>query len=180
MTTGTGRPDIVWRPARAADDAFLLQLYADTRAPELAATGWDTATYDAFMRMQFDLQRRAYRASHPASVCHVVCIADTGEPIGRVWVAEADTELRLLDISLLPAWRGQGIGGACVTALQAQARSRALALGLHVEMGNRARRLYERLGLVAFDAQGLHIAMRWVPPTDSPTVRSQETMHEQA
>lgn len=180
MRAGPDHFDIAWREAEPTDEPFLLQLYASTREDELRAAGWDAAQCDAFVRMQFDLQRRAYRAHHPTSSCHVIHVAATGEPVGRVWLAERDCELRLLDICVLPAWRGLGIGAACLATLQSRAGARGLPLRLHVHTGNSARRLYERMGFVALGVDGLHQSMQWHPPTHSPRFRLQETSHEQA
>jgi hypothetical protein len=38
------------RPIEADDRAFLLSLYATTRADELAPLGWDQTTSEAFLR----------------------------------------------------------------------------------------------------------------------------------
>lgn len=180
MRAGPDHVDIAWREAEPADDPFLRRLYASTRVSELGASGWDTARCQAFVDMQFDLQRRAYRAHRPDSSCHIIQVAATGVPVGRVWLAESGTETRLLDISVLPAWRGRGIGAACLTTLQARAGARRVPLRLHVQTDNPARRLYERLGFVALEVDGLHRAMQWLPPTHSPRIRLQETSHEQA
>ena len=76
-----------------------------------------------------------------------------GVPIGRLCWEWMPDELRLVDISLLPAWRGQGLGQQVVSALQALAAGEGLAMGLHVEVGNRAIALYERLGFVMHGAR---------------------------
>ena len=57
-------------------------------------------------------------------------------------------ELHLLNITIAPAWQGQGLGRQLLDALQVHARAQGLAsLWLEVRKGNeRARALYRRLG----------------------------------
>ncbi|MBA4174599.1 MAG: GNAT family N-acetyltransferase, partial [Hyphomicrobium sp.] len=50
------------RPEAAADDAYLLALYATTRAAELEQVqGWTPEQKQAFVAMQFNAQRHHYR-----------------------------------------------------------------------------------------------------------------------
>ncbi len=150
------------RDARPEDRPFLLALYASTRANELAQTGWSPETRQVFVQMQFEAQHADYTRRHPASRCQV--IDSGGGPVGRLWVAREDACLHVLDISLIPALRGCGIGGACLRAVLADAHAAQLEVRLHVAVGNPARRLYERLGFVATGLPGLHQAMTWTPP----------------
>jgi ribosomal protein S18 acetylase RimI-like enzyme len=142
------------RPATAADDAWQLAIYAGTRADELALAGWPREQCEAFLLQQHRAQQLHYRAHFPRSVCHLMLV--DGEVAGRLWLDERDDRLHILDIALLPAWRGRGLGTRCLQALAAEGR----ALGIQVELHNPARRLYERLGFVAEgQPQGLHQAM---------------------
>lgn len=155
------------RPVVPGDDDFLLQVYASTRAAELALTAWSAADCDAFVRMQFNAQRTHYRQHWPASEHSVIEVVDAGAPaqaVGRVWLDWRADCLHLLDITLLPAWCGRGLGTAVLRSLQQQAAQRGCALSIQVEQGNPARRLYERLGFEACGAQqGFHQLMRWQP-----------------
>jgi ribosomal protein S18 acetylase RimI-like enzyme len=56
-----------------------------------------------------------------------------------------------LAIAVAPAATGQGIGGALLGALLAQARGQYSAIALSVRASNPARRLYERNGFVVVD-----------------------------
>jgi ribosomal protein S18 acetylase RimI-like enzyme len=150
------------RDAEPADRPFLLALHASTRASELARTGWSPETRQVFVQMQFEAQQADYLRRHPGSRCQVI---DSGEgPVGRLWVARGDDCFHVLDISLIPALRGCGIGGACLRTVLDAARDEQVDVRLHVAVGNPARRLYERLGFVAIGLPGLHQAMTWTPP----------------
>lgn len=158
--------NIELRDACAADRPVLLRVYAGTRADELALTGWDDATCEAFVALQFDAQERAYRAQFPHSRCQVIGLTDgvdtrPTEAIGRLWVDRGMDAIRIVDISLLPAQRDRGIGAHCLRMLQSEAALAGLPVELHVLATNPARRLYARLGFVVTGQHGLHLAMQW-------------------
>lgn len=150
------------RPSGEEDLPFELEVYASTRAEELEATGWDAAQRGAFVRMQFDAQRRSYRLQFPGST--PLIIERDGVAVGRLFVDRSGPEILVLVLSLLPAWRGQGIGAALLQDLQAEAAREGKPVRLHVETFNRARRLYERLGFTMTGEQGFHIEMQWRSP----------------
>ncbi|RZL30491.1 MAG: GNAT family N-acetyltransferase [Rubrivivax sp.] len=143
------------RPATAADAPWQLAIYAGTRADELAVTGWPAAQREAFVRQQHEAQQRHYALHFPRSVCHLILVQ--GDTVaGRLWLDERPDRLHILDIALLPAWRGQGLGTRCLQALTAGGQS----LSIQVELHNPARRLYERLGFLLDGVpQGLHQSM---------------------
>ena len=85
-----------------------------------------------------------------------------GRPVGRLYVDRGPRRrLRIVDISLLPELRGRGIGGALIAALQREAAAVGAVVSLHVEMHNRAGRLYERLGFVPVAQPGVYRRMEW-------------------
>ena len=150
---------IALRPVADADRPFLLALYASTRQDELDLVAWGEGQREAFVRMQFDLQDAEYRRLSPGGRFDVVEVA--GQPVGRLYVDLLPGELRIVDISLLPAFRGQGIGRALLIALQCEAAASGSSVSLHVEMHNRAAGLYERLGFATTAEHGVHRLMQW-------------------
>ena len=95
-------------PSSHADRELLIAVYASTRAEELAPVPWDDAQKDAFIRMQFAAQDRYWREQKPGAEFCVVLV--DGEPAGRLYLDRRADEIRIVDIALLPAWRGRGIG----------------------------------------------------------------------
>ena len=150
-------PDVTLRPATADDDELLLAIYASTREEELAALPWPDEQKKAFVAMQHDAQTRHYRAHYTGTSYDIVLV--DGEPAGRLYVARWDGELRIVDIALLPAYRGLGIGERLLTALLAEADGAGASVTIHVEHQNRARRLYERLGFVEVEDEGVYVRM---------------------
>lgn len=147
------------RPITPEDDSFLAGLYASTRAEELAVTGWSDDDKAVFCRRQFDAQTAHYRENYPGASLQV--IERAGVPIGRLYVAHWEREIRIMDIALLPEHRGAGIGAELLTALQKEASAAGKTLTIHVERFNPALRLYERLGFRIVEEQPVYLLMRW-------------------
>lgn len=157
--------DITLRPASPADEPFLYQVYASTRLEELAPLPWDEAQRQAFLTMQFAAQRQHYHTQYAGASFEL--ILHRGEPIGRLYVARWPEEIRLIDIALLPASRGRGIGTALIADVLAEAARARTYVRLHVEPSNRALRLYQRLGFTTVAERGLYLFMEWVPPVEA-------------
>jgi ribosomal protein S18 acetylase RimI-like enzyme len=150
------------RASGPEDEGFLYQLYASTRADEVAAFGWNEAQQTAFLNMQFGAQQRAYEWQFPGAEHSV--ILSGGEMIGRLIVVRTDAEIRLTDITLLPAHRNAGVGTFLIKELQAQAEAARLPLRLRVMRTNvAAHRLYERLDFSSADESDTHFMMEWLP-----------------
>lgn len=151
------------RPEAPDDEPFLFRLYASTRAEELNVTGWDAATREGFLRMQFQFQRAGYRAMFPAAEYSVV-VAE-GTPIGRLVIDRTDRGIRVVDIALLPEHCGRGIGTSLLQNLLQEAASSALPVRLQVIKDSREIRVYARLGFRKIGASGFHEEMEWQPPS---------------
>ena len=151
------------RAATAQDQAFLRALYADVRADEVALAGWPRPLAEAFLDSQFDLQVGHYARTFPGA--DILLILAEGAPIGRLYLHDSDQGRLIVEISLLAAWRGRGLGGALIRQIQAQSRRAGLPrCWLHVAHHNTAaRRLYERLGFRVTDQDQTHCRMDWTP-----------------
>lgn len=154
---------IALRPATAADQDFLLELYASTRA-DLAQLE-NGATRMLLVRMQFDAQQAHYQARFPLAEVSLIMAGDLA--LGRLTVARGAREIHLIDISLLPQHRRLGIGAQLLDALQEEAAAAALPVRLLVLTGSPALALYQRLGFVPKAVQGLHQVMEWQSPQDA-------------
>jgi RimJ/RimL family protein N-acetyltransferase len=146
------------RPIRESDAALLYRVYASTRVEEMALVDWTVEQKAAFLRMQFDAQHRHYQAHYSDARFEIV--EWDGEPIGRLYVQRRQNELRIIDISLLPEYRGRGIGGALLKQLLDEAEATGRPVRIHVERFNPAARLYRRLGFVERgDEGGMYVPM---------------------
>jgi ribosomal protein S18 acetylase RimI-like enzyme len=139
-----GAPVLTLREATTEDEPFLFRVYADSRRDELACVPWTDGERLAFLASQFVAQYRYYREHYDAATYYVV-LADA-EPCGRLFVAWWPHEIRIMDIALVTARQGTGLGSRLLRALCAEADAVGTALGIHVEKENRAQRLYARFG----------------------------------
>jgi ribosomal protein S18 acetylase RimI-like enzyme len=139
------------RPVEPGDREFLYRVYASTRTEELAVVPWDEQLKDAFLRAQFDAQDAWWRENYGGASFDVIVV--DGEPAGRLYVHRGDTEIRIVDIALLPEHRGKGIGTRLLRDVIAEGKR----VTIHVERMNPALRLYERLGFEVAEDKGVYL-----------------------
>jgi GNAT superfamily N-acetyltransferase len=144
------------RPVTAADRDFLLRLYAATRADELALVHWPGEQKRAFLEMQFNAQSSAYDA-YPTTTRDIILVDEC--EAGRLYVGRWAGEICVVDISLRPEFRGQGIGTGLLQALATEAAREHKPLRVHVERFNPALRLYTRLGFRAVADKGVYLQL---------------------
>lgn len=90
-----------------------------------------------------------------------------GKDAGRLSVSTAESGIHVIDIALLPAARGLGLGARILREILASAEASGKPVTLHVERSSPARRLYERLGFRTVEERGLHLLLEWRPPGSS-------------
>lgn len=146
-----------YRPYADGDFAFIEALYLSTREAELALSGWPEDEKRAFLTQQHRAQHHHYQAYYPNA--ERLILERDGAPVGRLYVDAWPLELRIVDISLLPAARGQGLGEAILRDVIAWAQDQAKGASIHVEKFNPARRLYLRLGFVVTEDKGVYELM---------------------
>lgn len=142
------------RAALPADAAFEHLLYASTR-DDLRPLGPEV--FDGFIGMQFRVQSMSIRLDHPHAERQIVVVEDVSA--GRLITDSSGDEIEVIDVALLPQFRGQGLGTSVLRGVLAQADRLGRAVRLHVEKQNRAVRLYERLGFSIFEDVGMYFGM---------------------
>ena len=164
------------RPQQPTDRDFLARLYASTREPEMAATGWAPVQVQAFLEQQFEAQSRFYRERFGRASFEVLLLQS--QPVGRLYVERREDEIRIIDIALLPEYRGRGFGAALVGELLAEAAAIGCPVRIHVEQYNPALAWYQRLGFRAIGDQGVYYLMEWRPPAhEAPAVPAPGRTH---
>jgi len=143
---------ITLRDATAEDEGFLRQVYACTRAEEMALVPWTDEQREAFLRFQFDAQDSYYRSQFPEAAYQI--ILKDGAPVGRLYVYRNSTDMRILDITILPEHRAAGVGTSLIRDLQAEAEESNQPLNIWVENFNRSQSLFKRLGFLIVQEEG--------------------------
>lgn len=155
-------PDVSLRPVTDADQEFLIGVYAGTRADELAQTNWDDSQKDAFIRWQYQMQKQEYDARYPDARYDVILV--DGVPAGRVWVGADDTQIRLLDIAVIPEFQNRGVGTHLLRQLMDEAtRDNKPLRHMVFVLNENAFRFYERLGFKTIEDVGGYLHMEWLP-----------------
>jgi len=149
------------RPQTEDDTAFLASLYFSVRWAELEQSGWPDEAKQGFLLDQFRLQTRHYAAAYYDAEFSI--IETDGQAIGRLYLFRGKTDLRIVDISLLPVARNRGFGTVLLKAVQAEAAGAKKTVSIHVEQFNPALRLYRRLGFKGVHNEGPYILMEWQP-----------------
>ncbi|MGC2696751.1 MAG: GNAT family N-acetyltransferase [Candidatus Angelobacter sp.] len=150
---------VALRPVQAADENFLLAVYASTRADELKHVPWSAEQKDAFVRMQFAAQQQHYAAENPQAQHDIILLQGTA--VGRLYLDRGEDEFHILDITVLPQHRNQGVGSHLLGWLLHEAGKLGKPVTIYVESFNPSMRLFERLGFLKEREKGFHCLMRW-------------------
>ena len=109
-----------------------------------------------------DLQFRGQQAQYAAEYGtggHLIIELD-GDPVGRLWLHRGPDELRVVDMALLPARRGEGIGSLLFAELRSEADAAQLPLRLESLSTNRGAIAFaERQGFAVADDDGVFVSL---------------------
>jgi len=154
-------PNVTLRPIGPDDYDFLVEVYGSTRAEEMAMVPWTIEQQQAFVRMQFTAQQDHYTKTYPTASYDI--IMSDSRPVGRLYVARLDQEIRIIDITLLPAERNAGIGSYLIKQLLDEANRAGKVTRIFVEEFNPSRRLFERLNFSLSEQHGIHMLLQCNP-----------------
>ena len=153
---------LMLRPARGEDAPFLRTLFESARPDAAVLAQWPETVRRAFLDQQFEFQTVHYARIHPDAARLI--IQAKNELIGRTILARSARDWSLVDIALMPPWRGQGIGTLLLQGIKSAAvETGTLAVRLSVDVRNPARRLYQRLGFVTAELEdgAANVEMVW-------------------
>lgn len=139
---------------------MLYALFAEEKSAELAGIGLPETQVRALLQMQFRGRAMTYAANYPAAE-NLILLGPDGTPIGRLLLDRQSDCWRIVDIAVLAAYRGHGLGTIVLKQCQQQAAAAGAKLELQVRLENPARRLYERLGFQVSSTDFLALQMTW-------------------
>jgi ribosomal protein S18 acetylase RimI-like enzyme len=122
------------------------------------------AQLQPLIEMQYRGRKMTYAAQYPEAADSILCVDDGGDdgtPVGRLLLDGKPDCWRILDIAVLAAHRGRGLGTRVLKQCQQQAAAAGVKLELQVAPRNPARRLYERLGFHATREDAATVEMVW-------------------
>lgn len=141
------------------DDSFLYELYVSARIDEFRILELPTQQLDTLLRMQYEAQKQSYQQQFPQAAHTIIHYNEV--PIGRIIIDIQNSNIRLVDITLLPNYRGKGIGTLLLQQLQQLAINHDRPILLHVLQGNPAHKLYKNCGFYEIGQQAPYIVMQW-------------------
>lgn len=157
MIVGRQVEEVTLRPVGEDDLPFLLRVYAESRADELAQVPWAVEQKEAFLRQQFEAQHAWWREHYTGASFDLVLVG--GKPAGRLYVDEWAREIRIVDIALLAEHRGRGVGTRLLRGVLERGDAAGKPVSIHVEKFNPALRLYQRLGFRLIEDKGVYLLM---------------------
>jgi len=151
------------RACTEADDAFVYDVFATTWESEVAALPNQNLAQHV-LRIQHISQERRFTGRFPDRQRYIVMEGD--EPAGRLYVDETGPVLQIIDLTLMPRFRDQGIGTRILRDLFTHAERHGLTVRLRVERRNeRATMLWTGLGFELVSMDDLDNFFEWVPAT---------------
>jgi ribosomal protein S18 acetylase RimI-like enzyme len=149
------------RPAEEKDNSFIETVYRSTREDELILTNWTEHQKWAFIKMQSMAQLAEYKIKFPGAAFQIIIFKK--QDAGRFYTWENENEIRLIDITLLPPFRGKGIGAFLLGELIKRSNKVQKKISLHVDPENPALKLYLRSGFIHIKNNGRHYYMERGP-----------------
>lgn len=147
------------RPVTANDRPFLFKVFCSTRPDILAATHLPENQRQSLLTIQFNAQDNDYKTRFPNADYGIIQFGNT--LIGRLYVNRTNEEVHLIEITILPEHRGEGLGATLMKALIEEARLTERRVRLHVEKTNPVLKFYQQLGFVKIGEKPMHFEMAW-------------------
>jgi len=153
---------VTLRPEGPRDEAFLRRLILDTIAGELGASAWPEPMRSHLLDIQYAARRHPHGAAFSETSSQI--IEADGADAGWFVTTTLPHEVRLVEIMVVPARRGRGVGTAAIRQLLAAAAEAGKPVRLSVSVTNHAAiGLYERLGFRRIDSDEVQHFMQYSP-----------------
>jgi GNAT superfamily N-acetyltransferase len=151
------------RAVDGSDDDFLYDVFATTWESEVAALPNQNLARHV-LRIQHFAQERRFASRYPGHRRFLVTCE--GERAGRLYVFGTDTEVEVLDLTLLPEFHERGIEGRVLGALRQEAARDGRPVTLRTARTDlRAGALYTSLGFDLVSADDVDHVYSWSPAT---------------
>lgn len=156
---------IALRPAVFPDDEeFLVALYYTTR-DDIQAAPIDEEQKKSLSLMQYIAQKHHYISQFPDST-HDIILLD-GARAGRFWTMRLETEIRVIDLAIMPDYQNMGIGTFLLREAVEEAARTSRVVNLSVlKTSDAAIRLYKRIGFRISGEIYTHFQMQRQPENE--------------
>jgi len=152
--------NISLRPVRDEDIETIYKIYCSTAIEKLSLMHkLPDLQKENFLKHQFRLQHNHYINNY--TNVYLGILENPDSVVGRLYIEEKNDELCIVDITLLPSFRSQGLGKEILKNILLYARSGSKKVILHVENANKAIRLYMKLGFCVVKDYGVYSLMEY-------------------
>jgi ribosomal protein S18 acetylase RimI-like enzyme len=143
----------------AADPgALAYRLFASDKLAQFAAAGLPQQQAEMLVQMQWRGRNLTYAQQNPGTEDWIISLED-GTSVGRYSLQKTLQGLRMVDLAILPEYRGRGIGTQVLQQISGTIAATSGTFSLRVEKNNPAQRLYARLGFTAINEDELAYEM---------------------
>jgi ribosomal protein S18 acetylase RimI-like enzyme len=122
---------------------------------------WTSEQKEAFLKSQFLARERHY--SNAFEQPQNLVMRFDARPVGRLFLSRTKREIRIVDLAILPEYRGRGIGSGLVRDLQREATDDSRKLTGSVDRFSRAVNFWRRQGFEITESPDIYLPMEWSP-----------------
>jgi ribosomal protein S18 acetylase RimI-like enzyme len=164
----TPRGDFIFRPERADDERFLLELFKAHNGIMLRQAGLPAAMIEHLLESQFRSQMTTYRNMYPDAIYSI--IGFEGEEIGRFIEQDETDVVCFVDFLIAPQHQAKGLGPAITRALMEEWGTRGRGTRVEVMVNNEpCLKMCRKLGFTEGKPdERAYVELHWYPPDLAP------------
>lgn len=150
------------RSIEVTDEPFLLALFLYCRPDLQYISNLNDENKDLLIKQQFYNRNTEIQKEYPKALLYIVTIEN--KQIGQFYIQRDIDNIHLIEIGLIPEFRGLGIGSRVIKDLLKEANINNQIVSLKVMWYNiRAKNLYLKLGFKIIEDTGIFCSMKWHP-----------------
>jgi ribosomal protein S18 acetylase RimI-like enzyme len=154
------------RAVEPTDEGFLYDVFATTWESEVAALPNQNLARHV-LRIQHIAQERRFASRYPGHQ-RLLILSDDGERAGRLYLLRTGSALHVVDLTVMPEFRGRGLGSRVLQQLMELAEREDLPIAARVSRANtRVTDACARVGFELVDIDDLDNFLRWRPTPQS-------------
>ena len=155
------KQNISFLPVNSIYNEILFKIFKSVRKYEWEIMPPSEPQKRIMQRQQFEAQELQSRTNFPQADFKIIQLGR--KSVGRLYINHDPRNIHIIDITLLPAFRNQGIGSQILRQILENARTYNKTVSLHVQQHNPALALYRRLNFQIVYASPSYLFMEWVP-----------------